>query len=689
MTLLLRAFILGVGILSVSLHASGQTVEARVASVGGRAVISGNARAASALRRGDLLAPGDVVDTHGGGRVRIELSDGSVVVVQPETRVVLQDYRSSTSLRELLKVIVGRVRIKINHYGSQPNPYRINSPSASIAVRGTEFRVSVGPGGDTEVVVYEGLVEVFSLSDPQRQVMVGPGRGVIVRPNEPIRFIVPGPDNEMGEREGRGGRKTDSNNQTERAGTGQEHKDESLRTAAGVYERYVDSIVDSGEAPLLSRFTAFPDSHLDSLENPSYATEFTTTEGRIFLLPSLGGTRENEEAVARFGFNDPRSVDYSVSPQASFFKPFPKHRGVVGGSVAFSRDGIQSFSLDEGVTLTSPPFPPATTGSQATGGTTSNTFFTASLVAARRFGTTGRTSVGVGLDFLSQRGSLLELTTQSDGSRLMRRERIESRSQVERTRFTVGLARDIGVSSKLGVFYRYGYTSANDRNRIRTLDGVPLPLELKGATGSSSEIGMRLRGPLTRRLFYGAEASVLFGRSGESLRRAVIVDSNERSRATRATLGFGVGYALRPRTVFSFDVSGGLARTRGLRREDATSNVLEEERQTSRFLSLHAALQADVWRRLFVSSSVLSVTQSRVTDFNLFPDRFGRLLTSDGVFLPDGRSRDRFTDYFSNFGVGWRFNPHFLAEYILSTDFGQTSPRHTLLLRYTFNLGGK
>ncbi|MEJ7711288.1 MAG: hypothetical protein WKF84_15840 [Pyrinomonadaceae bacterium] len=99
-------------------------------------------------------------------------------------------------------------------------------------------------------------------------------------------------------------------------------------------------------------------------------------------------------------------------------------------------------------------------------------------------------------------------------------------------------------------------------------------------------------------------------------------------------------------------------------------------------------MQADVWRRLFVSGSVLSVTQSRVTDFQLFPDRFGGRLTTDGFFMSDGRSRDRFTDYFSNFGVGWRFTPNFLAQYIVSTDFGQTSPRHTLLLRYTFNIGG-
>jgi hypothetical protein len=135
----------------------------------------------------------------------------------------------------------------------------------------------------------------------------------------------------------------------------------------------------------------------------------------------------------------------------------------------------------------------------------------------------------------------------------------------------------------------------------------------------------------------------------------------------------------------SFDVAGGVARIHDARQENATSSLLESERKRASFLSLHAALQADVWRRSFISASVLSITQSQLTDLTLYPDRFGRLMTSDGIFQPNGRTHDRFTDYFSNFGFGWRFNRSFLAEYIFSTDFGQTSARHTLLFRYTFS----
>ena len=665
-------------------------VEARVASVRGRAVLSGNARGLSDMARGIVLAPGDEVDTRGGGRVTIELSDGSLVIVQPGSVVVFQDYRNAGSLRELLKITVGRVRVRINHFGGRPNPYRINSPTASIAVRGTEFVVAVEPRGDTAVVVYEGLVEVANLAHPLNRVLVEAGHGVIIRANEDIRFFVPGPNNEIGERTNRGrGQDEESGNTAGTSVVSAKADGNSLRTAAGVYERYFDSIVESGETPLPSRFAAFPDPYFDSIDNPSYATEFTTTEGRFFVLPSVGGIRDNENARELFGLGEPRLVDYSLAPQASLFVPVPKYRAVLGGRVALSRDGLQSFTLEDNADLISSLFTTGTTGRRIVDGSTTNRLFTASLMAARRFGSDGHTSLGLGLDYLATRGRLFNTVTESNATGLTASEFVRSRSIANRTRLALGLTRELRGGQKLGLFYRYGFTSAEDRERSRTLNGEHRLLNRLSATGRSSEIGLRLRGPITPHLFYGAEGSYIFANTNESTRHSGVVDSTTRNRSNRAALGFGLGYVLRPHTIFSFDVAGGIARINAPRRENATGNLLEDERKRAFFLSLHTAIQADVWRRLFVSGSLLSVTQSQVTDLTLYPDRFSHRLTNDGEFEPDGRTRDRFTDYFSNLGFGWRFNRNFLAEYIFSTDFGQTSPRHTLLLRYTFNRGGK
>ena len=178
-------------------------VVARAASVAGHVTISAGGAAGFALTRGYVLNPGDRVDTRGGGRLVIDLSDGSMLVVQPESVLILKDYRQAESLRELFQITVGQVRVKINHFAGRPNPYRMNSPTASIAVRGTEFSITVDSEGATEVDVYEGLVEVSSLTDPERKVLIEAGRGVLVNAGQDFHLLaVPQGGRDPGDRGG-------------------------------------------------------------------------------------------------------------------------------------------------------------------------------------------------------------------------------------------------------------------------------------------------------------------------------------------------------------------------------------------------------------------------------------------------------------------------------------------------------
>ena len=150
---------------------------------------SGNGASALALAPGNELGPGDRVDTRGGGQLVIELTDGSMIVVQPESVIVIKDFRAAVSLRELFEIMLGSVRVKINHFGGRPNPYRINSPTASIAVRGTDFSITVDSRGDTQVMVYEGSVEVTSLIDPAQSVVIEAGRGVLLVPGQGFQLF--------------------------------------------------------------------------------------------------------------------------------------------------------------------------------------------------------------------------------------------------------------------------------------------------------------------------------------------------------------------------------------------------------------------------------------------------------------------------------------------------------------------
>lgn len=88
---------------------------------------------------------------------------------------------------------------------------------------------------------------------------------------------------------------------------------------------------------------------------------------------------------------------------------------------------------------------------------------------------------------------------------------------------------------------------------------------------------------------------------------------------------------------------------------------------------------------MFVTGSLLTTRQNFYQNLTLYPDRFGQLQTSDGTFAPNGYTSNGSMSYYSEFGVGWRFNDNFLAEYVFSTDYGKTSPSHVFLLRYTFH----
>jgi hypothetical protein len=663
-------------------------VEARIANVSGTALLSSGAQTPIPAKRGDVLFPGEEIDTRGGGRLTIELTDGSLVVVRPGSRVLLKDFRAASTLRELFEVLLGRVRVSINHFGGKPNPYRINSPSASIAVRGTEFSVAVNGVGDTEVIVYEGLVEVTSLSNPQNKVLVHPGQGVIVRPNQDIHFFASSPAGEIG---GLGeGQNREDGAHEQGAGTSGDPEDSananSPRNSAGIYDRFVESVINARQSPLFLRFTAYPDSFLDGLENPAYATEFSAPEGRVFLLPSFRGSQGVGATRSAFLSSPGESVDYSLSPQGSFFTPLSDHRTAIGGGVAAFRSGIQSFTLDDASSLSGPLFPPGTTGTRASTDSTNTSFLSGTFAVAHAFGEEKSTSVGLGLDYVKGWGSLLNFVTQQDAAGNVASERINSNTNLAQTRIKAGVSHNFSGERKIGIYYSYGFVSADFGNLSHSLNGQPQSLDTTQSAGRSSEVGIRFRGVVTKRLFYGVQASGFLLSLNDQLNLSTSVNSHQHDRTTGSSFAVGLGYALRPRVVFTLDLAGGFSNTTTLRTEDATGNLLERSRRSSPFLSAHEGIQADVWRHSFVSGSLLTVRQTLSTNIALLPDRFGRLLMSDGVFAPNGITSDRSTSYYSEFGVGWRFTDNFLAEYVLSTNYGVTRPSHVFLFRYSLRV---
>ncbi|HEY0322953.1 MAG TPA: FecR family protein [Pyrinomonadaceae bacterium] len=135
-----------------------------------------------AYRVNDELFAGDVIRTLKGGRLVLGLADGSQAIIAEQTIIKIMD--TSKSPRTIFNVLRGKTRVKIERVGGRPNPYRVNTPTTVIAVRGTLFDVLVTEK-DTQVFVHEGEVAVSNLARPEVLVVLSPGQKTRVEETKP------------------------------------------------------------------------------------------------------------------------------------------------------------------------------------------------------------------------------------------------------------------------------------------------------------------------------------------------------------------------------------------------------------------------------------------------------------------------------------------------------------------------
>ena len=134
-----------------------------------------------ALKTGDKLYPGDVINTGSDSRLKLLLADWSVIDLGPSTLFKIGEMTNpngKTGARNVkLGMKYGTIRAAVNRKLEKKSKFQVRTPSATMGVRGTEFVVkaenafmksgvegpkSGGPVslGKTEVIVTKGKVGV-------------------------------------------------------------------------------------------------------------------------------------------------------------------------------------------------------------------------------------------------------------------------------------------------------------------------------------------------------------------------------------------------------------------------------------------------------------------------------------------------------------------------------------------------
>jgi len=102
-----------------------------------------------------------LIVTGADGYAKFQVADGSTFEVFPDSQVM---FRNAMGMGELLNVVIGKIKVWIQHAPGVPNPNSVATPTALISVRGTVFVVDVKDAdGTTDVAVDEGMVDVRNL----------------------------------------------------------------------------------------------------------------------------------------------------------------------------------------------------------------------------------------------------------------------------------------------------------------------------------------------------------------------------------------------------------------------------------------------------------------------------------------------------------------------------------------------
>ncbi len=136
------------------------------------------------LSVGSVVKRQQMIVTGSDGYARfLVASDGSTFEVFPKSQVMFR--RNLGNWKDLLEIMLGRIKVFIQHAPGKPNYNDVSSPTAVISVRGTVFDVVVDDADTTIVSVDEGLVQVRGTT-AIGEVFLHPGESTTVIRNQPL-----------------------------------------------------------------------------------------------------------------------------------------------------------------------------------------------------------------------------------------------------------------------------------------------------------------------------------------------------------------------------------------------------------------------------------------------------------------------------------------------------------------------
>jgi hypothetical protein len=191
-------------LVSAALAGAGSAVAAPAGNVDfaiGGVTVTGTDGKARPAARGQELQSGDRIVTTD-GRAQIRFTDGAFVSLQPNTDFAIRDYRyegkTDGSERGVFGLVRGALRTVTGAIGRvNRNAYQIQTPTATIGIRGTGGLVQVQDDGTTRIVGWSGVWTLANkggtIDVPARQAAVATPRTDEAPTETTVGPLVPAP----------------------------------------------------------------------------------------------------------------------------------------------------------------------------------------------------------------------------------------------------------------------------------------------------------------------------------------------------------------------------------------------------------------------------------------------------------------------------------------------------------------
>lgn len=108
---------------------------------------------------------GDRINTGDIGEAQIRFRDETRLVVGPNSSIIIDKFLfagDQTAIEVSMRAVKGTLRFISG--GSASQAYSIRTPTATLGVRGTQFDVAIGRGGETGLIVFSGAVRMCGRS---------------------------------------------------------------------------------------------------------------------------------------------------------------------------------------------------------------------------------------------------------------------------------------------------------------------------------------------------------------------------------------------------------------------------------------------------------------------------------------------------------------------------------------------